>query len=213
MKHFLRALAMFSLALPAVLPAQEQPATPSVSTIFAVFAKDLDCRQSKSSDPVALRTIRDLVVAGKSVPKGAAIAGHLVEAPSDHALAIVLEQIVLKDGTSIPIHGIISAMAPPAKSLSDDPTHAMMHSMEPKATDASSGMATTGSATATAVLKGGSDPSWQLSENSQGTGDLGLSLRWELAKPPAITILESKKKPFRLKSGTQAVIRMAIPKA
>ncbi len=213
MKYFCRILP-FIFLVAAVMLAQQQQTTPSVSTIFAVFTKDVDCKSAKTADPVTLKVVRELIVGGKIIiPKGATINGRLVEPPSDHALAIVLEEAVLKDGSKVPIQGIISAMAAPAESLGNDPTYTMMHSQEPKPSDAGSNMATTGAAAATAVLKGGKDPSWRLTEDSQGSPDLGLTIRWELAKPPAVTIVESKKKPFRLKSGTQAAIRMATPKA
>jgi hypothetical protein len=78
--------------------------------------------------------------------------------------------------------------------------------------DPQTSVATSGAAAQTAILKGANDPKSNLTEDSQGAiGVSGVTLNWVLDKPPALTVLTSKKKNFKLKSGTEVLLRIAPP--
>jgi hypothetical protein len=79
-------------------------------------------------------------------------------------------------------------------------------------TDASSGSGSS-AAVESATLKGKTNPRSSLQEDSSGAiGIDGLKLNWVLDKPPATTVLNAKKKNFKLPRGTEVLLRMAPPK-
>lgn len=212
---------LFFASLGLLLPAAAliaQQGSNRVSIAFAVLLKPLDSKSAKAGDSFTLRTARDILIDGKAViPRASTLDAHLAETPdtSGKSIAIVLDDAVLHDGRKIPIQGIISAIAPPTQqqSLSEDPSYGMMHSNEPTASAASAGNASSGAAVATAGLKQVTDPGWRLSDDSQGAVQMPeLSLRWLLDQPPPTTVIETKKKSFKLPQGTQMVIRMAEPR-
>lgn len=197
-----------------------QSGAPPVSVAFAVLTSDIDSRSAKPNDALSLRVVRDLVVGNNIViPRDAVIQAHVAELPAGEAaasksLGIVLTEAVLKNGRTVRIEGIISALAAPAGGIQNDPTYSMMHSNEPTAAAGTASSAQSGAAVATAGIQHGGDPSFRLTEASQGAVDMpGISLRWLLTQPPPVTVVETKKKFLRLVSGTQVAIRMAQPTA
>ena len=102
------------------------------------------------------------------IPKGSKILGHISQAVTkgknrpESALAIVIDKVVQKQGSEIPLQAIIAAVAAPKdNSLSSDPTYGMLHSNEPKASGAGAAAASrsgelsaSSKASATAVVIG-----------------------------------------------------------
>ena len=205
---------------------------PPVSKVFAKLETQVDSKTSAKGDEVLLTTLNDLSVNGKVViPKGSKLLGHLggvVNKSKDEpksVLGIIIDKAIVKGG-DIPLQGIIAAIAAPQKALTDDPAYEMMHSNEPKMVGSgSSSAASSGSlsasskasstaAVATAQLKGASDPSILLTEDSQGAmGYEGVSITWSLTIPPPLTIFATSAKSLKILSGTQMLLRMIPPQA
>ena len=210
----------------------QSSAPPPVSIVFAVLAKSLDSRNAVIGDELTLRTISDVVVDSRVViPKGSKLLGRVggaVTKGKDEpktALALIIDKSILTNEIELPLQAIIVAIAAPQKSLSSDPTYAMMHSNEPKmvgsgprgATSSgslpASSKANSTAAVATAQIKGIPDEPLALTPDSQGAfGYEGLSISWHLAMPPPLTVLSTKARNLRLEAGTQVVIRMAQPR-
>jgi hypothetical protein len=154
------------------------------------------------------------------LPAGSAINTSVVEAKDANSVSLVLESAATKAGKEIKLMGIIAAIATPKEALSDDPFYGMNHSTEVSqhtqpgsgGLDPQASVGTSGAAARTAILKGTNDPNSNLTADSQGVNGIsGLTLTWVLDKPPATTVLTSKKKNFKLKSGTEVLLRMAPP--
>lgn len=205
---------------------------PPVSTLIAVLTSSLESRGATAGQEFTLRTLSDVVVDGQLIiPKGSRVLGHVTEAVTkgkdqpQSELWLVLEKAVRRDGSEVPLQGIIAAVAAPQNnSLSEDPTYGMMHSNEPAQSRVGVGAAASSGAlsaaskasstasVATANLKGEMDKSSVLDENSRGAiGYENLSLAWHLIVPPPITVVISKGKNVKLQSGTQMLLRMAPP--
>ncbi|MDQ5844553.1 MAG: hypothetical protein M3539_04585 [Acidobacteriota bacterium] len=198
---------------------------PPVSTLIAVLTGSLESRSATAGQKFTLRAISDVVVDGQLVlPKGSRVLGHVTEAVTKdkdqpHSeLWVVIEKAVRRDGSEVPLQAIIAALHAPQNnnSLSDDPTYGMMHSQEPAqvgATAAAASKASSTAAVATADFKGGVDERSLFDENSRGAiGYKDLSLAWHLMVPPPITVITSKGKNVKLRSGTQMLLRMAPPR-
>jgi len=226
-------LLLLVFCCPLVRAAQTEKGTPPVSTVFAVLTKAIDARSAGPGMGVTLRTISDVVVNGETViPRGSQLFGRVVEARAkdkdnpQSVLALTISRAIRKDESEIPLQAIIAAVAAPQKdSLADDPTYGMMHSVEPNMAGGAAGTTTSGQLSphskvnstatlATADIKGGSDVPLLLKENSQGAlGYDGVTLSWQLAAPPPVTVFASKGKNLELKAGTQMLLRMAPPRA
>ena len=225
---------MLIFLFPTSVMAQTGNATPPVSTVFAVLTKSVESKSATAGQELILRTISDVVVDGEVIiPRGAQLLGHVSgvsikgQGVPQSVLSVVIDKVARKDGTEMPVQAIIAAVAAPPQnnSLSSDPTYGMMHSMEPKMIGASPGNATrTGGLSpgskagstapvATADIKGRMDEPPLLRESSQGAvGYEGLSLSWQLATPPPITVFAARAKNVKLLAGTQMLLRMARPR-
>lgn len=183
---------------------------------FCVLDKTLDFKTAKAGDKITLHLTRDLVVKGKTLmPRGTAFSATVVDAKDGNTVSIVLDKAAPNPGQEVPLTGIIAAVATPPTDLTDDAVFSMNRSAEVTQrsgnTAASSG--TGSSATVqTAMLKGKNDSASNLQEDSSGAiGIDGLKLNWVLDKPPATTVLNAKKKNFKLVRGTEVLLRMAPP--
>src|SRR5947207_11326116 len=135
----LTAFSLFSIAAMA-----QKGEVPPVSLAFAVLSDSVEARSATVGQELVLRTVSDVVVEGELViPKGSKILGHISQAVTkgknrpESALAIVIDKVVQKQGSEIPLQAIIAAVAAPKdNSLSSDPTYGMLHSNEPKASGA-----------------------------------------------------------------------------
>src|SRR6266705_51486 len=220
------------LLLSSTLPAQTG-SNHTVSTAFAVLTKSVDCKGATTGLEITLRTITDVVVDGDVViPRDSRLSGHVAgvatkgKEQSQSRLALVIDKAINGSGREIPLQAIIAAVAAPQDtSLTSDPTYGMMRSNEPKMVGARpSGAAASGelsasskasstAAVATANIKGVTDESLLLNENSQGAiGYEGLSLSWQLTLPPPITVFSSKNNNLKLLAGTQMLLRMVPPR-
>ena len=214
------------------------PLVPAVSTLIGVLTSSLESRSATVGQEFTLKTISDVMVGGQLViPRGSRVLGHVTEAVTkgkDQAqseLSLVIEKAVRPNGSEVPLQGIIAALAAPpqSNSLSDDPTYGMLHSNEPaqrisasSTVGSSSGSSTalpaaskasSTAAVATANLKGAMDQPTVLDADSQGAyGYEDFSMAWHLITPPPITVISSKGKNVKLKSGTQMLLRMTPPR-
>jgi hypothetical protein len=183
---------------------------------FCVLDKTLDFKTAKAGDKITLHLSRDLVVKEKTLmPRGTAFSATVVDAKDGNTVSIVLDKATLSPGQEIPLTGIIAAVATPPTDLSADPFFGMNHSGEPTQrtgnSAASSGSASS-AAVQTAALKQQNAAKSNLQEDSSGAiGIDGLKLNWVLDKPPATTVLNAKKKNFKLDRGTEILLRMAPP--
>jgi peroxiredoxin Q/BCP len=188
---------------------------------FCKLDRDIDFKTVKPGDTVSLKLTRDLFYAGAVVlPSGTAISANVSEVKDANTVSLILDEARTKAGKQMKLMGIIAAVAAPKEDLTNDPLYGMNHSTEVSqhtqpgsgGLDPQASVGTSGAAAQTAILKGGNDPASNLTADSQGAiGISGLSLTWVLDKPPAMTVLTSKKKNFKLKSGTELLLRMAPP--
>jgi len=186
---------------------------------FCALEQTLDFKTAKAGDKITLRLARDLELDGKILmARGTAVTATVVDARDGNVVSIVLDKATPKSGPEVPLMGIIAAVATPPRDLSDDPFFSMNHSQQiaqsrSSDTDASSGSGSS-AAVESATLKGKPVPRSSLRENSTGAIDIdGLKLEWVLDKPPATTVLNARKKNFKLPRGTEVLLRMAPPKA
>jgi hypothetical protein len=229
---FSKSLLLTFLLAPSLF-AQTSDRAPRVSTVFAILTSSLEAKRVTVDQQFVLKTISDVVVDGELViPKGTRVVGHVTDIATrgkdqtQSELWLVIDKAVRKDGREIPLQAIIAAIASPRNSsLTDDPTYGMMHSNEPTQSSAKPASVTSGgalpaaskvestAAVATANLKGRMDERATLDENSQGSvGYDDLSLSWHLMVPPPITVFASKRKNIQLRTGTQMLLRMALPR-
>jgi hypothetical protein len=185
---------------------------------FCVLDKTLDFKTAKAGDKITLHLSRDLVVKGKTLmPRGTALDATVVDAKDGSTVSIVLGKATPSPEQEVPLAGIIAAVAAPASAadLSADPFFGMNHSREPTQRTGNSA-ASSGSASSAAVqtagLKRENVVKSNLQDDSSGAlGIDGLKLNWVLDKPPATTVLNAKKKNFKLEKGTEVLLRMAPP--
>ncbi len=183
---------------------------------FCVLDKTLDFKTAKAGDKITLHLSRDLVVKEKTLmPRGTSFSATVVDAKDGNTVSLVLDKATLNPEQEVPLTGIIAAVATPPTDLSDDPFFSMNHTMEPTQrtgnSAASSGSASS-AAVQTAALKQQNAAKSSLQEDSSGAiGIDGLKLNWVLDKPPATTVLNAKKKNFKLIRGTELLLRMAPP--
>lgn len=206
---------LLSLLLTAAAAAQ----VPAIA--FCKLDKDLDFKTAKAGDKVTLKLSRDLYYAGKVVlPAGTLVSTTVVDAKDTNSVSLVLDSATTKASKEIKLMGIIAAIATPKESLSDDPFYGMNHSTEVSqhtqpgsgGLDPQASVGTSGAAAKTAILKGTNESNSNLTADSQGVNGIsGITLTWVLDKPPATTVLTTKKKNFKLKSGTEVLLRMAPP--
>jgi hypothetical protein len=214
MKRF-NLIALLLLVLTVAAAAQ----VPAVA--FCKIDRDLDFKIVKAGDKVTLKLARDLYYAGVVVlPAGSLINTNVVDTKDANSVSLVLDSATTKAGKEIKLMGIIAAIATPKESLSDDPFYGMNHSTEVSqhtqpgsgGLDPQASVGTSGAAARTAILKGTNESNSNLTADSQGVNGIsGLTLTWMLDKPPATTVLTAKKKNFKLKSGTEVLLRMAPP--
>jgi len=183
---------------------------------FCALDKTLDFKTAKAGDKIALHLTRDLVVKGKTLmPRGTAFSATVVDAKDGNTVSIVLDKATPAPGQEVPLIGIIAAVATPPGDMTDDPLYGMNRSSEAtqRTGNASvTSVASSGATVQTAILKGKTDAKSNLQEDSSGAiGIDGLKLNWILDKRPATTVLNAKKKNFKLAEGTEVLLRMAPP--
>ncbi len=183
---------------------------------FCALDKTLDFKTAKAGDKIALHLTRDLVVKGKTLlPRGTALSATVADVKDGNTVSIVLDKAIPNSGQEVSLIGIIAAVATPPEDLSEDPFYGMNRSSEPTqrtGNAAATSSASSGAAVQTAILKRKNDPKSNLQEDSSGAiGIDGLKLNWILDKRPATTVMTAKKKNFKLSSGTEVLLRMALP--
>ena len=183
---------------------------------FCALDKTLDFKAAKAGDKITLHLTRDLVVKGKTLMlRGTAFSAMVVDAKDGNAVSIVLDKAAPGPNQEIPLVGIIAAVTAPPNDLTDDPIFSMNRSAEATQRTGNSSVtsvASSGATVQTAIMKGKNDEKSNLGEDSSGAiGIDGLKLNWVLDKPPATTVLTTKKKNFKLTKGTEFLLRMAPP--
>ncbi len=190
------------------------------AVVFCALDDSLDFKTVKAGDSVALHTTRDLVEGDKVLlPRGTALTATVVSAADAKSVSIALDKATLA-GRTVPLRGIIVAVAVPKGDLTSDPFYGMNHSTEVSqhaqsggaGMDPNASVATSGAAAQTAILKGANEAKSNLTADSQGAiGIDGLELKWILDKPPATTVFTSKKKNLKIHKGAEMLLRMAPP--
>jgi len=114
---FLAAAALASAACPAYVSAQTAPANAPV--MVAKFAGTLSSKNAKVGDAVAAKTLRAYKLAdGTDIPKGSKITGKIAtvqnrkEGNGDSMMTFRFDQIEVKGGAPVPIHGLVVAIGP-----------------------------------------------------------------------------------------------------
>jgi hypothetical protein len=207
------------LLLLVALAANAAAQVPAIA--FCKVEHDLEFKTAKTGDKVTLKLARDLYYGGVvALPAGSLVVTNVVDVKDANSVSLVLDSATSKAGKEVKLMGIIAAIATPKESLSDDPFYGMNHSTEVSqhtqpgsgGLDPQASVGTSGAAAKTAILKGVNESNSNLTADSQGVNGIsGLTLTWILDKPPATTVLTSKKKNFKLKSGTEILLRMAPP--
>ena len=210
----------FSLALLFAVVAAMAANAQKATVIFCALDDSLDFKVAKAGDSVALHTTRDLLEDGKVLlPRGTPLSARVTDA-NERSVSLVLDKATLKSGKSVPLMGIIVALAvPDNSSLSDDPQYGLISSRNATAGAgkvpgrdpvASTSMASSGAEAQTAILKGENAVKSALSADSQGAiGIEGLTLTWMVDKPPATTVFTSKKKNLKIRKGAELLLRTA----
>ena len=191
--------------------------TQNAAIAFCGLDQTVDFKIAKAGDKIALHLTRDLVVNGKTLmPRGTALSATVVDAKDGNTVSIVLDKATPKTGPEVPLIGIIAAVATPPGDLTDDPFYGMNRSQEATQRTGNANItsvASSGAAVQTALQKRDAGAKSNLQEDSRGAiGIDGLKLNWILNKPPATTVLTTKKKNFKLQRGTEILLRMARPK-
>jgi len=113
--------ALLFTSIPALSAAQAAPAaaiTPG-PVLVAKIAANLSSKNAKVGDSVAAKTLKGYKLPdGTDIPKGSKITGKLESVQSkkagngDSMMTFQLEQIEVKGGATVPIHGLIVAIGP-----------------------------------------------------------------------------------------------------
>jgi hypothetical protein len=190
------------------------------AVVFSALDNSIDFKTAKAGDAIALHTTRDLVDSGKVLlPRGTALTAKILAADG-HSISLALDTATLKTGKTVPLVGIIAAVAfQESRDLAGDPlygmnssTEASQHKQSGSGLDPDASIATSGAAAKTAVLEGVNRSKYNLSADSQGAiGIEGLQLTWVLDKPPATTVFTTRKKNFKIVKGSEMLLRMAPP--
>lgn len=194
MKLFLAVVA-FSTGLyaqPAIVP----------TTVTAELVKRVDTKNASVGDPLLTRTIANATLYdGTKIPRGTQLVCHITDAhakssadPNGH-LAFSLDKAILRDGTELPLHGLLAAVAGPAmpQTGGDDGF--------PGETSAASGGNRSGSdiGGVNPAGSGGLNSNGGISSRSAGTGrpnldDLGNATRQVAGAPvtnvPGVTLVK-----------------------
>ena len=184
---------------------------------FCGLDQTVDFKIAKAGDKIALHLTRDLVVNGKTLmPRGITLSATIVDAKDGNTVSIVLDKATPKNGQEVPLMGIIAAVATPPGDFTDDPFYGMNRSEEATQRTGNANVtsvASSGAAVQTALQRRDAGAKSNLQEDSSGAiGIDGLKLNWILDKPPATTVMTTKKKNFKLQRGTEILLRMAPPK-
>jgi len=110
--------------LPSVAPAQTAPspaaATKAELSVVVQLNKDLRANKVKTGDNISAKVIQDVVSEGRIViPRDSRVLGHVADVTPfskddpRSRLALFFERVEIKGRGSLPIHGVIQAIAPP----------------------------------------------------------------------------------------------------
>jgi len=104
---------------PVPMPAASTPDT-AVPPLIAKFAVKLSSRNAKAGDVVAAKVVKaGRLPDGTVIPKGSKILGKIgsVQSKKDgngnSLMTFRLDQVEIKDGAVVPIHGLVVAIGPP----------------------------------------------------------------------------------------------------
>jgi hypothetical protein len=190
--------------------------------VFCELDSTLDFKTAKAGDTVSMHTTRDLTDGGKVVlPRGTSIVAKVAGDEDGKSVSLVLDSATLKSGKTVPLMGIIAAVAHTERQdLGGDPFYQMNHSTEVSqhaqqgggGMDPDAGVASSGAAARTAIMEGENKTKSGLTANSQGAiGISVLELKWVLDRAPATTVFTSKKKNLKIPKGSEMLLRMAPP--
>jgi hypothetical protein len=91
----------------------------SAPVLVAKFASKLDTKSAKVGEAVSAKTVKAAKAKdGAELPKGSKLTGQVVAVQSNKdgngtaSLAIKFDQVELKDGTKVPVQGLIVAIGP-----------------------------------------------------------------------------------------------------
>jgi hypothetical protein len=123
MKIYPLAAVAVSLLTPRA-PAQTALAPPAPSkaelSVVAQLTKDLSAKRLKTGDQISAKVIQDVVSEGRIViPRNSTLLGQVADvtpfskADPRSRLALLFERVELKASGTLPIHGVIQAIAPP----------------------------------------------------------------------------------------------------
>jgi hypothetical protein len=92
------------------------------AVVFSALDNSIDFKTAKAGDTVALHTTRDLVDNGKLLlPRGTALTAKILAADA-HSISLALDTATLKTGKTVPLVGIIAAVAfQESRDLAGDP--------------------------------------------------------------------------------------------
>lgn len=108
-----------------------QAGSASSSEMNATLSKPIDARKAKPGDPVTATNDRDAKSAdGTSIKRGSTLMGHVTKAQlleksasgsanAQSMLSVVFDKAVLKDGSEVPLHLTIQAVAAAESQVSD----------------------------------------------------------------------------------------------
>jgi len=111
--------ALMATASSAYLTAQTAPATTATPVMVAKFAGSVSSKNAKVGDAVSAKTLRAYkLLDGTEIPKGSKITGKIAtvqnrkEGNGDSTMTFRFDQIEVKGGAPVPIHGLVIAIGP-----------------------------------------------------------------------------------------------------
>jgi len=229
---------MFLFALCGSINAQSG-SNDGISTGYAVLTKTIELKSATVGQEVNLRIMGDIVANGKiAIAKDAQLVGHISavtmkgNGAPESQLSVVVDKIIKKDGSEMPVQGIIAAIAAAQDSLTTDNMPKMIggsSNPNPSPSTSTSSNPNPSPSTLTSSNKEGSQSGADainnkanlgvkakidgllLNENSRGANGFdGVSITWQLNTPPPATIFSTKGKNIKLEKGTQMMLRMFL---
>ncbi len=211
---------------------QDQFELTNGTRIGAVLTKSIDAKKAKPGDEVEAKTLSDVSARGSvAIPKNSKLMGHVTEVKpyakgeATSALKIQFDHAVLKNGTQVPVHAVIQAIAAPQNEAvagaggSDDVSAAGGTASGGYSGGGMAGRGAMGAPPAAAGARPESDAgsSGGLVRNTTGaltsatTGVIGLhgiDLDAQSSSAAQGSVLTSREKNVKLDSGTRLVLRV-----
>jgi hypothetical protein len=205
------------------MPTSPEAPNEARAGVLAALNKTIDAKKAKQGDKIEAHTTQAAKGSnGADIPKGSKLVGHVTAAKAHSkqdpgsTLGIVFDEVVLKNGESVPFKAAVLAVAPPpppptVATTNMDSAQTGGAAGAPSAPRA--GASSAPSDSAGVVGSGGQFGRFmigdvQLNPNSRGAIGLpGVTLQSEVSGQAGGSVLTSKGQNVKLESGTKLVLQ------